>query len=74
MNGLMTAQRISLTLTAVRKFGIDWREISLLFKLIIASISASQCLQKFSRLGWSKSRHDGPDSSSVRVISKSCNL
>jgi hypothetical protein len=40
LNGLMIDQRISLTLTAVKKFGIDRREISLLFKSMIASISA----------------------------------
>jgi len=68
----MIDQRISITLTAVGKFGIDWREISLPFKSMIASI---QYLQKFSPLGWSKSRHDVPDSSDVLVTrTKSSNL
>jgi len=38
LTGLMIDQRIPLT--AVKKFGIDRREISLLFKSMIASISA----------------------------------
>jgi hypothetical protein len=44
LNGLMIDQRISLTLTAVKKFGIDRREISLLFKSMIASIRPTENL------------------------------
>jgi hypothetical protein len=40
----MIDQRISLTLTAVKKFGIDRREISLLFKSMIASIRPTENL------------------------------
>jgi len=40
LTGLMIDQRIPLT--AVKKFGIDRREISLLFKSMIASMSADR--------------------------------